>query len=165
MKKNILFLLSLLTIIISLSSCGGIDPVKYNDNLVSYSDIAGDRIMGLNDKIDGIEDLENYTDSIKALGENTIDSLKSDLNKISLMEPAKGSEDFKAATIAYMESLISYTKTLTEEYSKVSEETSDEDYNNIDKLIDESFDTSMKKLEAMQAAQKSFAKANNFILK
>lgn len=165
MKKNLLFLFCLLTVILTLPSCGGVDPVKYNDNLVNYSSIADNRIIKLNDKLEAIEDLENYTDSIKILGVNTIDSLKSDLNKITILEPAKASEDFRAATIAYIESLITYTKTLTEEYSKVSEETSDEDFNNIDKLIDESYEASIKKSEEMQKSQKSFAKANNFILK
>lgn len=165
MKKILLFLFCLLTVTITLSSCGGVDPVNYNDNLVNYSNIADSRIVKFNEKIDEIEDLDNFTDSIKVVGAITVDSLKADINKITALKQAKGSDDFKAATIAYVESLIDYTKVLTEEYSKITEETSDENFNKIEKLINESYEITIKKIEEMQNAQKAFAKTSNFVLK
>lgn len=165
MKKNLLLLFSLLTITFALSSCGGVDPVKYNDKLIDNLNNADKRVQALNDKLDAIDDLENFTDSIKSLGAVTIDSLKSDIHKISLMEKAKGSEEFETSVIAYIESLITYTETITGEYAKVNEETSEEDFNDMSKKIDDSSEAVNKKMTQTQEIQKAFAKANNFILK
>lgn len=165
MKKNLLLLLSLLAITFALPSCGGVDPVKYNDKLIDNLNSADKRVLTLNDKLDAIDDLENFSDSIKSLGTVTIDSLKSDIHKISLMEKAKGSEKFEASVITYIESLITYTETITGEYAKVNEETSEEDFNDMSKKIDESYEAVNKRMTETQEIQKAFAKANNFILK
>ncbi|SHF39607.1 hypothetical protein [Dysgonomonas macrotermitis] len=165
MKKNLLLSFTLLIVALIVSSCGGVDPVKYNDKLVHYSEVADNRILSLNSKIDAIEDLDEYTTTLKTLGTTTVDSLKSDIEKIKTMELAKGSDEFQASTIAYIESLIAYTTTITDEYAKITDQTTEDEFNNIDKLIDASYDVSMAKLKDMQNAQKAFAKDNNFVLR
>lgn len=164
--KKLSFLTTLvLGIVITLSSCGHVDPVKFNDNLVEYSNKADKRIEQFHNKINATDDLANYSDSIKAWGSVAIDSLNSDLTKIKALKMPKDGADFENATIAYVESLSAYAKTVTDEYSKITENTTEKEYDNMDKVIEDSEKNCDTKLAEMQRVQKSYASANNMSLR
>lgn len=158
--KKFLFLLLPLSII--LSSCGT-DPIKYNDQLVQYIGSSGQRIINLNNEINNLFNGEDHT-KLKEYTTATIDSLKSDIKDINDLKKPEGADEFQNAVITYIESLISNAETMEEQYSKITEETTDEEFEELNKYILNSKKIYNEKFEEVISAQKSFAKEKNIDL-
>lgn len=166
MKKLLLLLLPLSFVLFSCEK--KIDPVVYNDSLVKYSEDAEKRLMDLDVRIDAFFDSEKFTAEGSAqLAEDlkTVkDSITSDLNKIKIMEKPGNAEEFHNSTIKYVESLISQIDTYKEQYSKLSNDISDDDLMKMDEIINKTLEDTQTKLDEMIKAQTVFAKANNIQL-
>lgn len=166
MKKLLLLLLPSLLL---LASCDKkVDPVAYNDNLVKYSEDSEKRLEDLDTKIDAFFENEKFTaeESTKLVEDMTIvkDSIQSDLDKIKAMPKPSDAEEFQNSTIKYVESLIAQVNTYSEQYSKLSNDMSDDDLMKMDEVINKSLEDTQSKLDAMIKAQTAFATANNMQL-
>ncbi len=166
MRKLLLLLLPLSLI---LSSCDKrVDPVTFNDNLVTYSEDAEKRLEVLDTQIDDFFDNEEISaeksaklvESMKGVK----DSIQSDLDKIKAMpQPTNGAE-FHKVTVSYVESLIGQLNVYNEQYSKLTAETSDDELAKMDETINKSLEETQGKLEEMIKAQEAFAKTNDMQL-
>lgn len=166
MKKLLLLLLPLSLI---LTSCDKkVDPVAYNDSLVKYSEDAEKRLEDLDTKIDAFFDSEEFSaeESAKLVEDMKIvkDSIQGDLDKIKTMPKPADAEEFHKVTITYVESLIAQVNTYSEQYSKLSNDMSDDDLMKMDDVINKSLEDTQTKLDEMIKAQTAFAKANNMQL-
>ncbi|MDU1905980.1 MAG: hypothetical protein E6772_14485 [Dysgonomonas sp.] len=160
MKKLLLFLLPLSLI---LSSCSSVDPIEYNDQLVKYIDKAGQRVTNLNTEINDLFESEEYT-KLQEYTKATTDSLRTDIKDIKNLKKPDGADGFQNAVIAYIEALIVNTEIMGAQYSKVTAEMSEEEFDEINKLVLESEEVYNNKFEEMATAQKGFAKEKNFDL-
>ncbi|PXV64695.1 hypothetical protein CLV62_10921 [Dysgonomonas alginatilytica] len=165
--KKLLFLLLPLSLI--LTSCEKkVDPLAYNEQLVAYSTEADNYLVTLDSKIDVFFDSEEFTaDDIAQLNEGikeAKDSIQSDLDKIKVLPKAEGADDFYNTTIAYVESLLTQIDVYKEQYSKLSNDISEEELVKMDDIINNSLANTDAKFEDMQKAQSEYAKANNIDL-
>lgn len=166
MKKLLLFLLPLSLV---LTSCEKkVDPITYNDNLVKYSEDAEKRLEDLDTKIDAFFDSEEFSaeESAKLIEDMKVvkDSIQGDLDKIKTMPKPTDADEFHNITIAYVESLIAQVNIYSEQYSKLSNDMSDEELMKMDDVVNKSLEDTQNKLEEMIKAQTAFAKANNMQL-
>ena len=167
MRKLLLLLLPLSLIF---TSCDKkVDPVAYNDNLVKYSEDAENHLEDLDTQIDAFFDNEDFsaTQFTKTLAEYmqlTKDSIQSDLDKIKTMPKPTNAEEFHNATINYVESLIAQINTYNEQYSKLSDDMSDDELMKMDDVINKSLEDTQSKLDEMIKAQTAFATASNIEL-
>lgn len=159
MKKLLLFLLPLSLI---LSSCGA-DPVKYNDQLVDYIDEAGNRIVTLNEEINNLFENNEYN-KLKDYTKATTDSLKGYIEGINKLDKPEGADEFHNSAIAYIQALIVNAETMGEQYSKITEEMTDEEFEELNKPVIESEDVYSKIFQEMTTLQRNFAKEKNFDL-
>lgn len=159
-KKNILYLF-LLTILFT--ACSQVDPVQYNDKVVGYSNEADKRVEAFYSELAMAFD-NNDLSSISAVGKETIDSINADVVRINALEKPSDAETFHNSSISYLESLIACVKVATDEYAKVTDDTSDAALDSIDIIVDSAAKDSEAKLEAMIKAQEAFAKSKNFQL-
>lgn len=165
--KRLLLLLFPLSLL--LTSCEQkVDPTTYNDNLVQYSLDADKSLEALEGKINAFFDSEEFSaEGYSALEEDmkvAKDSIQSDLDKIKIMEKPAGAEEFHNATISYVESLIAQIDIYNDQYSKLSNEMSDEVLIKMDEIINKSLENTEAKFDEMEKAQIAFAKANNMQL-
>lgn len=167
MKKSLLLLLLPLSIIFS--SCNEtVDPVTYNDNLVKTSELSEKRLEVIDNQIDTFFDSEEFSaeesanliESIKVAK----DSIQSDFNKVQAMKKPANADEFHNATLSYIESLITQLTTYKEEYSKLSNDMSDEDYKKMDDVLNKSLENTQNKLDEMIKAQTAFAKTSKLQL-
>lgn len=166
MKKLLLLLLPLSLIF---TSCDKkVDPVAYNDSLVNYSEDAEKRLEDLDTKIDAFFDSEEFSaeESAKLVEDMKVvkDSIQGDLDKIKVLAKPADADEFHNVTIAYVESLIAQVNTYSEQYSKLSNDMSDEELMKMDDVINKSLEDTQNKLDEMIKAQTAFAKANNMQL-
>lgn len=167
MKKNLFLLFSLAVALIMTSCDAGVDPVKYNDSLVKYSNVADKRLDDFAQKLDSAietEDEAEYAKLVQEAAQVATDSLKADIDRANALQKPSNSDDFHNATIAYMESLVEYVKVASDEYAKITANTTDKELNAIEEKADKAEEATQPKLDSMIAAQKAFAKAHNMIL-
>lgn len=160
MKKNIFYLT---LIAVFFAACSQIDPVQYNDKVVEYSDNADNQIEAFYSKLTEAFDNDDLS-TISAIGKTAIDSIQMNLDLTNKLEKPSGSDAFHAASVAYLESLISCVKIATDEYGKITEDTSDAELDSIDALVENATNESYVKFDEMIKTQEEFAKTSNFEL-
>lgn len=160
MKKLLLLLLPLSLI---LTSCGP-DPIKYNDSLVDYYKIAQNRLTKFIDIASEDMDSGDFS-NLKEHATTTTDSLKLDIDKINKLDKPSGSEEFHNSMISCMDALISYVNTIGDQYSQVTDSTTDKEFEDMDNAVNKSLEVSELKDKEMIEAQKKFAKLKKFDLK
>lgn len=162
--RKLLLLFLLLPLIVT--SCKQkVSPIAYNDQLVGYLTNADKNLEILDEKIDIFFESEEFSPEILAQLNNEIkatkDSIQIDLEKVKVLEKAEGADNFHNATIVYLESLVAHMDIYKEQYSKISNNTSDEEYAKMDEVISNSFTNIDAKFEDLLKAQSEFAKASN----
>lgn len=143
-----------------LSSCGGADPVKYNDSLVNYHNEADGYVSDFNDKASNLLK-EGKQSELPGYAKNTIENLKNCIGKVESLEKPKDSEAFHRAVIDYMNALVGSVDTMGREYSLVTDSTNEAGFDKLETIIGQSQKERAAKNEAVIEAQADFARKHD----
>lgn len=163
MKKffSLFFAITFLSIITT--SCGGPDPVKFNDALVDYIDKAhkqGDKIEIALTKASETLNFSQITEDSKA----AVDSINSYIQAVEKIEPAKGGETLKTNVIEYLNTLV----TMVDSYkslSVITDKTPEADVNKIFEEITKKEEVAQETFNKIEKEQRDFATKNNMELR
>jgi|GEM_PF-1942291 len=142
-------------------SCGGSDALKYNDTLARYYNET-DKYVGnfYNNATrllqeDKLSELPGYKDA-------AVEGINNCIEKVNRLEKPQGADAFQKAVVTYMEAQIHYVNTMSDQYSRVTNETAESDFNYIEQAINITLKDRTEKNEAILEAQKDFARKHNF---
>lgn len=166
MKTLLLFLLPLSLIFVACDKQP--DPVVFNDSLVQYSNDADKYLNDLGTKVEKkLERKDTSTlDQTQLLADIKVakDSVLNVVDKVKAIPTPADGEDFKNATLAYLESLVSQLDIYNEQYPKFSKDMTQEEVSKIYDILNATDDKSIEKLKQMIKVQTEFAKKNNIQL-
>lgn len=163
MKKFFTLFLTVAFLSVIATSCGGPDPIKFNDALVSYIDKA--HAQGNNMESVIAEASTNLDFSAVAVDSQVaIDSINSYIQAVEKIEPAKGGETLKANVIEYLNTLV----TMVDSYkilSPINEKTPEDEVTKIFDVITSKEDIAQNTFAKIEKEQKDFASKNNMELR
>ncbi len=152
--KKVLF--SLLAVVLVLTSCGGVDPVKFNDaiananvKIVTVSD-AYQNELGKALEADDYEVIAIQTDSALA-------KIDAEIAIVKALEVPKGGEAFKDAAIKSYESLRAVVEA-GKKFSTLTKESSEEEFSILEKEYDAKSTEYSNSFDALAIAQAEYAK-------
>lgn len=156
---NKIFLPVLLSVIL-FSSCGGADPVAYNNNLAGYyKDSDGYMSEFYNTAKRLLKD--NKLSELPQYAKSSVGNINGCIEKVENLNGPDDSEEYRKAMITYMEAQIAYIKTMSEGYSQLTDSTSEADFERIESAITRSAEDRMKKNDAVMEAHAAFALKHN----
>ena len=163
MKKFFTLFFTVAFFSIIATSCGGPDPVKFNDTLVSYIDKAhaqGDNLESVLTKASESFDFSSIAEDSKV----AVDSINSYIQAVDKIEPAKGGETLKTNVIEYLNTLV----TMVDSYktlSGITDKTPEDEVNKIFDEITKKEDIAQKTFVNIEKEQRDFAAKNNMELR
>lgn len=157
--------LKLLPVVLCLAifvSCGGSDPVKFNDSLVGYINKTHEEEQKMENEIAyaaQTADFSNITENTQTV----IDSINTYIKAVEQLDTPKDGEALKTNVIVYLKSVI----VMVDSYKSLSSI----DINSSDEKVTELFDVIVSKenkskelFKKVEKEQKDFAKLNNIEL-
>lgn len=150
-----------LLIVLLFSSCVESDALKYNDSLVQYYNET-DKYVGDFYKHANRLLRENNLSQLPQYAEDAIDDLDECIERVRQLQGPEGSVEYQNAVVTYIEAQVMYVNTMSDEYSHVTDSTSEVEFNRIERLIERTIRERIQKNEAIIEAQRSFAQKHNF---
>lgn len=156
--KKLLF--SLIATALVLVSCGGVDPVAFNDAIVK----ANTTITALgetyqNDITKSIESSD--FSAIAAQTDSALAKINTEIDIVKSLEVPKGGDGFKEAAVKTYESLRDVVET-GRKLSTLNTDSTEEAANSIMKEYDEKSSIYSKQFDELAKAQMDFAKEANY---
>ncbi|MFV0418600.1 MAG: hypothetical protein ACK5KT_07725 [Dysgonomonas sp.] len=152
--KKVLFSLLVLSLIIV--SCGGPSPVKFNDALVKANTAIGNVGAAYQNDLSQAISSESF-ENIAVVTDSALAKIDAELEIVKALEAPKGGETFKAAALKSYESLRTVVET-SRKFAVLTKESTQEDFDKIEKEYDEKFDEYSKSFDELAKAQMDYAK-------
>lgn len=152
--KKVLFSLFALSLLIV--SCGGPSPVKFNDALVKANTAIGDISATYQNDLTQAISSESF-ENIAVLTDSALAKIDTELEVVKALEAPKGGETFKDAALKSYESFRALVET-GKKFSTLTKESTEEDFDKIEKEYGGQFDTYSKSFDELSKAQMDYAK-------
>ena len=160
MKK---LLLSLLTVSLILTSCGGTSPVKFNDTIVKANETISHVSDSYTETLSAAIASGSY-ESIAAATDSALVKIDAELDIVKALEAPKGAEEFKNAALKTYQDLRAIVEA-GRKYTTLTEESSDEEFDKISDEYDAKMDAYNASFEQLANTQKAYAKEAGYDLK
>ncbi|MBB4035962.1 copper chaperone CopZ/predicted small lipoprotein YifL [Dysgonomonas hofstadii] len=152
--KKVLF--SLFAVMMVFASCGGPDPVKFNDALSKANTEITNVSTEYQDAIAKLIEDTNFS-AITAQTDSALAKINKEIDIVKALEAPKGGDAFKEAAIKTYEGLRSVVET-GKKFSSLTAESTDVDLENITNEYDAKIDEYSKLFDALVNAQAEYAK-------
>ncbi|MDR2956038.1 MAG: hypothetical protein LBV43_13260 [Prevotella sp.] len=152
--KKVLF--SLLAVAIIMVSCGGADPVKFNDALVKANTVISEVSSNYDSELSDAINSEAF-DKISTLTDSALVKIKAEIETVKNLDAPKGGEKFKETAIKTYESLSTLVET-GKKFSTLTAESSEEQFDGINKEYTAKMEEYSKVFQELVDVQMEYAK-------
>lgn len=152
--KKVLF--SLLALTLVFASCGGPSPVAFNDALVKANTAIGDISNTYQNDLTQAINSESF-ENIAVLTDSALAKIDAELEIVRALEVPKGGDEFKSAALKSYENFRALVEA-GKKFSTLTAESTQEDFEKIEKEYDGKFDEYSKSFDELSKAQMEYAK-------
>ncbi|MFT3994365.1 MAG: hypothetical protein QM660_08660 [Dysgonomonas sp.] len=152
--KKVLFSILALSLVI-LSSCGGADPTVFNDAILKANNDISQVKLEYDDEVTKSITDNNYA-AIAAATDSALIKIDSELANVQSLKVPKGGEAFKEASIKTFESIRAIVEA-GKKFASLTENSSQEDFDKIEKEYNEKEEAYSTTFDEMTKAQVEYA--------
>lgn len=160
--KKVLF--SLLAVMFVMASCGGADPVKFNDAIVNEQKALTTAANNFGVELGKAMATQSF-DGLNVASDSLVAKMDKSIETIKGLSTPSGGEKFKEAAIDAFEFQKKQILSIKDKATTITPESSVEDVNSFIQLCNDIMTEAKTKEEALIATQKEFAKEKNIMIR